>query len=93
MRRYVGSGRHRPSVPKTIWEKLRECGHFVNVLIIDDAPDFRALAAHFVKIEWPDASITQYDPVALGRPGGDFGWKRFDVVLLDFMLGIEDGLE
>ena len=65
----------------------------MNVLIIDDAPDFRALAAHFVKIEWPDAEITQYDPVTLGRPASDFGWSQFDVVLLDFMLGIEDGLD
>lgn len=65
----------------------------MNVLIIDDAPDFRALARRFIEIEWPDAAVTEYDPVALSRPGSDFGWSRFDVVLLDFMLGIEDGLD
>ena len=65
----------------------------MNVLIIDDAPDFRALAAHFVKVEWSDAEITQYDPVAHGRPDETFHWQQFDVVLLDFMLGLEDGLD
>ncbi len=65
----------------------------MNVLIIDDAPDFRALARRFIEIEWPDAVVTEYDPVALSRPGADFGWSRFDVVLLDFMLGLEDGLD
>ncbi len=65
----------------------------MNVLIIDDAPDFRALARRFIEIEWSDAEITEYDPVALSRPGADFGWSRFDVVLLDFMLGLDDGLD
>ena len=65
----------------------------LNVLIIDDAPDFRALAAHFVKVEWPDAGITQYDPVMHGCPDETFHWQQFDVVLLDFMLGLEDGLD
>ena len=65
----------------------------MNVLIIDDAPDFRALAAHFIKVEWPDAGITQYDPVMHEQPGEDFHWRQFDVVLLDFMLGMEDGLD
>ena len=65
----------------------------MHVLIIDDAADFRALIAHFVAVEWPDAQITQYDPVVLGRPPHDFDWSRFDVVLLDFMLGVDDGLD
>ena len=65
----------------------------MHALIIDDAADFRALIAHFIAVEWPDAKITEYDPVALGRPPQDFDWSRFDVVLLDFMLGVDDGLD
>ena len=64
----------------------------MRVLIIDDAPDFRALARRFIKIEWPDATVTEYDPIALGLPDAGFAWGGFDAVLLDFMLGLEDGL-
>ena len=65
----------------------------MHVLIIDDAPDFRALASQFVAIEWPDAQVEEYDPVAQGFPAADFAWDDVDVVLLDFMLGMEDGLD
>lgn len=65
----------------------------MHILIIDDAADFRALISQFIAIEWPDADITEYDPVAFGRPADDFDWSLFDAVLLDFMLGVEDGLD
>ena len=65
----------------------------MHVLIIDDAPDFRALASQFVAIEWPNARVDEYDPVAQGFPAADFAWDGVDVVLLDFMLGMDDGLD
>lgn len=65
----------------------------MHVLIIDDAPDFRALASQFVAIEWPHAHVEEYDPLTRGIPPADFAWADVDVVLLDFMLGREDGLD
>lgn len=62
----------------------------IRVLIIDDAPDVRALVRKFIKVDWPQAEVTEYDPLELGRPPANYDWRRFDVVLLDYMLGTDD---
>ena len=62
------------------------------VLIIDDSEDLRLLVRHYIMVEWPDAKIEDWDPIAQGKPGPDFPWRSYDAVLLDYMLGTEDGL-
>lgn len=66
----------------------------MRILIIDDSPDFRALARHYLKKEIEQPEIEEYEAEKLGRPGDDFDWGRYDVLLLDYKLGNdEDGLE
>ncbi|MEX2523459.1 MAG: protein kinase [Gammaproteobacteria bacterium] len=66
----------------------------MKILIIDDSPDFRALARHYLNKEIEQPEIEEYDVEKLGRPGDDFDWGRYDVLLLDYKLGDnEDGLE
>lgn len=66
--------------------------HPVSALIIDDSPDMRVLVRHYLLVEWPDAEIEEWDPITQGQPGAGFDWNRYDVVLLDYMLGKEDGI-
>jgi eukaryotic-like serine/threonine-protein kinase len=63
-----------------------------NILIIDDSEDFRMLARQFILAEWPAATVEEWDPISLGKPSSSFGWELYDIILLDYMLGREDGL-
>lgn len=64
----------------------------LSVLLIDDAEEYRILCAELVRTQWPEASVEQWDPVTQGMPGTDQDLSRYDVILLDFDLGKEDGL-
>lgn len=64
----------------------------ISVLIIDDSEDLRNLVRHYIMVEWPQAKIEEWDPISVGKPGEKFPWRSYDVVLLDYMLGAEDGL-
>ncbi len=66
--------------------------HPPRILIIDDSEDLRLLVRHYVMVEWPGAKIEDWDPVVRGKPGPDFPWRSYDALLLDYMLGSEDGL-
>lgn len=64
----------------------------MKILIIDDSKDFRALARLYLSKELPEAEVTEYEIENLGKPGSDFNWAEYDVVLLDYNLGGgEDG--
>ena len=66
----------------------------MKILIIDDSKDFRSLVRLYLSKELSQASIEEYDFEALGRPGEDYPWHDYDVLLLDYKLGdSEDGLE
>jgi len=66
----------------------------MNILIIDDSVDFRALVRLYLNKELENAKITEYKVEKLGRPPENFDWSRYDVLLLDYKLGeTEDGLE
>ena len=65
----------------------------MKILIIDDSPDFRALLRVQIGRSVEGAEVEEYDP-ARGRPGADFDWSRYNILLLDYKLGPdEDGLE
>lgn len=65
----------------------------MHILIINDSEDFRLLVAEYIAIEWPDAGIVEWDPLKERKPQADFELGRFDVILLDHILGKADGLE
>jgi eukaryotic-like serine/threonine-protein kinase len=65
----------------------------VRVLIIDDDEDLRTLLAHYIRGQWPDAAVEDFDPVEQNMPGEDFALGEYDVLILDYMLGRGDGLE
>jgi CheY-like chemotaxis protein len=65
----------------------------VKVLIIDDDEDLRNILAHYLRQEWPEIVIEQFDPLEREEPDASFPLGSFDVVILDYMLGRGDGLE
>ena len=65
----------------------------LSVLIIDDSEDFRLLVSQYIAVEWPDAEITEWDPVTQGDIDDNYDLEKFDVLLLDYVLGTADGLE
>ena len=65
----------------------------MRVLIIDDDDDLRTLLEHFIKEQWPDAFVEQFDPLERDMPGADFAFGSFDVIVLDYMLQRGDGLQ
>ncbi|MDH4095130.1 MAG: response regulator, partial [Betaproteobacteria bacterium] len=65
----------------------------MRVLAIDDDESYRLLIAEMLKLAVPQAQIDMYDPVAGGFPGADFDLGAYDLVLLDYRLGTENGLE
>ncbi|MGH8248020.1 MAG: protein kinase domain-containing protein [Gammaproteobacteria bacterium] len=66
----------------------------MKILVIDDSPDFRALLEVYLKKQIPGVQIDEYDLERLGRPGDDFDWSPYNILLLDYKLGpTEDGLE
>ncbi len=65
----------------------------MRLLIIDDDEDLRTLIAHYIRQQWPDADIEQFDPLERNMPDAGFPLGSYDVVILDYMLGRGDGLE
>ena len=65
----------------------------MRILIIDDDQDLRALLAHYIAQQWPDAAIEQYNPLENEIPNESFALGSYDVVILDYMLGRGDGLQ
>src|SRR5438067_1496787 len=65
----------------------------MRILIIDDDQDLRALLAHYIAQQWPDAAIEQYNPLENAIPDASFALGSYDVVILDYMLGRGDGLQ
>jgi len=65
----------------------------LSVLLIDDAEEYRVLCRELVRTQWPDALVEQWDPVRQGMPGAEHDLSQYDVILLDFDLGAEDGLK
>jgi len=65
----------------------------VKVLIIDDDEDLRNILAHYLKQEWPDVAVEQFDPLEREMPDASFPLGSYDVMILDYMLGRGDGLE
>ncbi len=63
-------------------------------MIIDAQAEFRSLLMHHITTRWPDATITSYDPVALGHLPDEFSGAGNDVIMLGSRHGDDrDGVE
>jgi len=65
----------------------------MRILIIDDDEDLRNLLAHYIKQEWPQAEVEEFDPLVRDMPDERFPLGEYDLMILDYMLGRGDGLE
>lgn len=65
----------------------------LRVLVVDDSEDFRLLVGQYIAVEWPDAEVTEWDPVSQGDIDDNHDLANYDVMLLDYVLGKADGLE
>lgn len=65
----------------------------MRILIIDDDEDLRNLLAHYLRQEWPEAEVEEFDPLVRDMPDADFPLGSYDVIILDYMLGRGDGLD
>ena len=65
----------------------------IKVMIIDGRSDFRSLLSHHITTHWPDAIITEFDPIAAGYLPDEFSGAGNDIVLLGNELGERDGLD
>ncbi|HTT07908.1 MAG TPA: protein kinase [Gammaproteobacteria bacterium] len=59
------------------------------ILIIDDSEDVEVLVRFCAQASWPEAVLEMYDP-RCGLPEASFNWSRYDLLLLDFDLGLVD---
>src|SRR5438128_1710596 len=65
----------------------------MRILIIDDDVDLRNLLERYIRQQWPDTQVDQYDPLDHDIPAASFPLGSYDVVILDYMLGRGDGLQ
>jgi len=65
----------------------------MRIILIDDSADYRQLLAHRIKAMMPNAQVEEYDPIARGRPSPEFYWGDYDALILDYQLGIDNGLD
>jgi DNA-binding response OmpR family regulator len=65
----------------------------MRILIIDDDDDLRTLLAHYLRQEWPDADVEQFNPLEQDMPDAQYPLGSFDAIILDYMLGRGDGLQ
>jgi len=62
----------------------------LNILLIDDSSDYRALLKRLITKDYPDIQVEEYDPDANGIPETSMNWKGYSIVLLDYDLGLEN---
>ncbi|NNL99596.1 MAG: protein kinase [Gammaproteobacteria bacterium] len=66
----------------------------MRVIIIDDSREYMASLRRMLAAAMPDIEVTEYDPEQQGKPGPEFEWSLYDVLLLDCQLGAnDDGLD
>ena len=59
------------------------------ILILDDDPDYRRLLLLGLRKHFAEAALDEHDPLQHGIPAPGFDWSGYDVLLLDYNLGIE----
>jgi len=59
----------------------------MKILLIDDCEITLESMHVFLEQEIPGVQVTEYPSQKLGKPGPDFNWAAYDVLLLDYDLG------
>jgi serine/threonine protein kinase len=59
----------------------------MRILLIDDDELIMEFLQDCLEEALPEAEVAQYPARRLGRPGGDFDWAAYDLLLLDHNLG------
>lgn len=62
----------------------------LNILVIDDSSDYRALLKQLIVNKYPNVQVEEYDPDVNGIPEKSRNWKAYSMVLLDYDLGLEN---
>ena len=66
----------------------------MKLIIVDDSKEYMSLIRRMLASVLPDIEVTEYDPEQQGRPSDEFDWGIYDVLLIDYQLGMhENGLE
>lgn len=66
----------------------------MKLIIVDDSKEYMILIRRMLASVIPDIEVTEYDPEQQGRPTDEFDWGIYDVLLIDYQLGLhENGLE
>lgn len=66
----------------------------MRVIIIDDSMEYMVLVRRWLARAYPEVEVTEYDLEQKGKPGPNFDWSLYDLVLLDYELGLnENGLD
>ncbi len=65
----------------------------IRFLIIDGQAEFRSLLRHHISTHWPDAIISDFDPVVSGHLPDEFSGAGNDIILLGSRLGDRQGIE
>ena len=62
-------------------------------MIIDGQAEFRSLLKHHLSTHWPDAIISDFDPLESGHLPDEFSGAGNDIILLGSRLGDREGAE
>ncbi len=66
----------------------------MKLIIVDDSKEYMTLIRRMLASVLPDIEVTEYDPEQQGRPTDEFDWGIYDILLIDYQLGMhENGLE
>ncbi len=65
----------------------------MRVIIISDSKDYMGRLRRMLADRLPDIEVTEHDPDQIGKPGPDFDWSIYDLLLIEDRLdGTESGL-
>lgn len=62
----------------------------MRILIIDDTSDYRKLLRKYIESSYKEAEVTEYDPVSNGFSYNNLDISHYDLVFLDYDLGLAD---
>jgi tRNA A-37 threonylcarbamoyl transferase component Bud32/DNA-binding NarL/FixJ family response regulator len=62
----------------------------MRILVIDDSSSFREFIRGFFNRKWENTEVDEYDPLLQGKPDADFDLSHYDILLLDYELGLAD---
>ena len=66
----------------------------MKLIIVDSSKEYMTLIRRMLASVIPDIEVTEYDPEQQGRPTAEFDWGIYDVLLIDYQLGVhENGLD